>query len=113
MTKSECNKNTKMETLDFRANCKTSCAKQNKKSAPKKLNLLHNLCNLQTKQERQRVEKQLPKFSPTFVFCNLCGEVANVGKMPNWVAKFLAFLLPFFLGLKIWVIEIWRYGYGR
>ncbi len=29
--------------------------------------------NLQTKQERQRVEEQLPKFSPTFVFYDLCG----------------------------------------
>jgi hypothetical protein len=60
------------------------------------------------------VKEQLPKFSPTFVFYDLCGEIANVGKMLNWVAKFLAFfafLLPFFLGLKIWVIEFWSYGY--
>jgi hypothetical protein len=43
-----------METLGFRANCKTtSCAKQKQKSAPKKLNLLHNLCNQSANKTRK------------------------------------------------------------
>jgi hypothetical protein len=70
-----------METLGFRANCKTSCAKQKQKKNLHQRSLIFFTTCVICKQnkERQRVEEQLPKFSPTFVFYDLCGEIANVG----------------------------------
>jgi hypothetical protein len=54
---------------------------QNKKnSAPKKLNLLHNLCNLQTKQEKTKSGGATPK-----ILTHICAFVICVGRLQMWV----------------------------